>query len=89
MIELLLLSCWLKVLLFYSSPFIPRSAVLKARKIISMAFLLVRLRSLGFKEVTVIAGSFKGHVWESIKDYKDLHRGYGFGFRNKQWESVM
>lgn len=60
--ELRLGSCWLKVLLLYSSPFIPCSAVLKARKIISTAVLLVRLGSLGVKEVTVIVGSFKGHV---------------------------
>ena len=54
-----------------------------------MIVLLVRLGSLGVKEVNVIAGSFKGHILESIEDYEDQHGGYGFGFRNKQWERIL
>ena len=56
-VSLLLLSCWLKVLLFQSSPFTPRSDVLESQKDYLYDSFISEAGKFRRKELTVIVGA--------------------------------
>ena len=43
----------------------------------------------GEKEVIVVAGNFREHVGDYVKDKKYRHRGYSFRIKNKERERIM